>query len=120
MIPRGDEVDGIGGDDAVEGRQRKTSGDVGLEEVKPGAGKVSLHGGAQHLEAGPVPIYGDNFGVWTGNVAEREGEGAAACAEIGPDATTIPLNAGLNQLDVIGVVHEMTSLKGVDTGPTGE
>ena len=50
--------------------------------------------------------------VRTGNIAQGERERAAAGAEIGPDAATIPLDSGLDQLDVIGVVHQTTPLRG--------
>ena len=56
--------------------------------------------------------------VWTGDVAEREREGAAAGAEVGPDATPITVDSGLDQLHVIGVVHQTTPQEGVDTGRT--
>ena len=46
--------------------------------------------------------------VWTGDVAEREREGAAAGAEVGPDAAAVPVDPGLDQLHVIGVVHQTT------------
>ena len=119
MIPLRDVVDGIGGDDAVEGRQRETTGDVGLEEAEPGAGKAPLHGRAQRLQAGPIPIDGDDCRVWTRYVAEGEREGAAAGAEIGPDAAAVPLDSGLDQLHVIGVVHQTTPRRGLTRGEPG-
>ena len=107
-------MDSIGGDDAVEGRQHETAGDVGLEEAEPGAGKAPLHGCAQRLQAGRIAIDSDDCRVWTGDVAQCEREGAAAGAEVGPDAAPIPLDSGFDQVHVIGVVHQTTPLEGVD------
>ncbi len=111
MIPLGYVVDGIGGDDSVEGWQRQMIGDVSLEETKSSAGKVPLHSCAQRLQAGLVSIDGDDCRVWTRKVAECEREGAAAGAEVSPDAPTVPLDSGLDQLHVISVVHQMTPLE---------
>ena len=83
-------------------------GEVGLEETKLGAGKLSLHCRAQRLQAGSIPIDGDDCRVWTGNVAEGKREGPATGTEVGPDAGTISLDSGLDQLHVIGVVHQTT------------
>jgi hypothetical protein len=69
MIPLGYVVDGIGGDDAVEGRQGGTTVNVSLEETKLGAGKTPLHGCAQRLQASLVAINGDDCRVWARNIA---------------------------------------------------
>src|SRR5215211_8995930 len=119
MIPPGNVVDGIGGDDAVEGRQREPIGDVRLEQAQPGAGKAPLHVRAQGPQAGLVPIDGDDCRVWTRYVAEGQGEGAAAGAEIGPDAAPIPLDRGLDQPHVIVVVHQTTPPGGLTRGGPG-
>ena len=118
MIPLRDVVDGIGCDDAVEGWQREATGDVGLKEPKLGTGKVALHGCAQGLQAGRVAINGDDRRVWARDVTERKRERAAASAEIGPNAATVPLDSALDQPHVIVVVHQTTPPRGVDTGWT--
>ena len=113
MVPLSNVMDRIGGDDAVEWRQRETIGDVGLEEAKPGTGKLLFHGCAQRLQGAPLPIDGDDLGSGTCNVAECEREGAATGAEVGPDAAMIPCDSRLDQPHVIGVVHQTTPLGGL-------
>ena len=111
-------MDSIGGHDAVEVRQGESPGHIGLEEAESGAGEEPIHGGAQHLQAGPILIDGDDCRVWTGNVSEGEREGTAAGTEINPDATAVPVDSMFEQLDVIGVVHQTNPREGVDTERT--
>jgi hypothetical protein len=104
-------VDGIGSVDTAEGRQRETIGDVGLEETELGAGKGALRSCAQGLQASPVPVDGDDCRVRARNAAERERERAASGTAIGPVASTVPLDCALDQLHVIGMVHQTTPLE---------
>ena len=71
-------------------------------------------------KAGPIAIDGDELDVRTRNIAQGEREGAAAGAEIGPDAAAVAVDSGLDQLHVIGVVHQTTPLgEGLTRGGPG-
>ena len=87
-------------------------GHIGLEEAEPGPGEESFHGCTQRLQAGPVPIDGDDCRVWTGNVAQRERERSTPGAEINPDTGAVTVDPILDQLHVIGVVHQKPPLEG--------
>ena len=114
LILQGNEVDGIGGDDAVEGRQREMPGHIGLEEAEAGPGEEPLHSGVKGLQTAPIAIDGNEVYIRPGDVAHGEREGAAAGAEVGPDAATIPLDSRFDQSYVIGVIHQTVPLEGVD------
>ncbi len=72
------------------------------------------------LQAGPIAIDGDEVDVRPGDVAQGEREGAAAGAEVSPDAAAVAVDSLLDQLHVIGVVHQTTPREGVDTERTRE
>ena len=90
-------------------------GHIGLEEAEPGPGEESFHGCPQRLQAGPVPIDGDEVDVRSGDITLGERERSSAGAEVGPDTAAVPVDPLLDQLHVVGVVHRTTPLEEVDT-----
>ena len=85
-------MDGIGGHDAVEGRQRELPGHIGLEKAEAGPGEEPLHSGVKGLQTAPIAIDGNEVYIRPGNIAQGERERSAPGTEVSPNTATITVD----------------------------
>lgn len=116
------EVERVGEDEAVEGREGEAvefggPGEVG--EVVGGVdfGEAGAHGLSVAPEGVGVAVDGMDLGAGAEEVGEGEGEGAPAGAEVGPDARllgclSIEGDGAAEEGDVVGVIQRSQSSEG--------
>lgn len=116
------EVQRVGHDEAVEGRQGDALEVARAREVGDVGGGVYLREAGAHrlgvaAEGAGVAVDGVDFGAGAEEVGEGEGEGAPAGAEVGPDARLLgggvrAGDAAAEEGDVVVVIQRGQSSEG--------